>query len=168
MEKLKKFLIENIYSINRCKIHIGKYLVNDKDLIFDKKISKEKFDSLLSKFVTSKYSVKKEKIYNYKNYFYNVNDNEAYRITNNCVFDIKDNSMFVETYTKEDINYTKFSCKKDYDNIYEYELTQVSLAPELHLNFVHEKNFYTFTIEITIDANIDNTLKKLDSLLALI
>lgn len=168
MEKLKKFLIENIYSINRCKIHIGKYLVNDKDLIFDKKISKEKFDSLLSKFVTSKYSVKKEKIYNYKNYFYNVNDNKAYRITNNCVFNIKDNSMFVETYTKEDINYTKFSCKKDYDNIYEYELTQVSLAPELHLNFEHEKNFYTFTIEITIDANIDNSLKKLDSLLALI
>lgn len=168
MEKLKKFLIENIYSINRCKIHIGKYLVNDKDIIFDKKISKERFDSLLFKFVTSKYSVKKEKIYNYKNYFYNVNENEAYRITNNCVFDIKDNSMFVETYNKEDINYTKFSCKKDYDNIYEYELTQVSLAPELHLNFVHEKNFYTFTIEITIDANIDNSLKKLDSLLALI
>ena len=36
MEKLKKFLIENIYNINKCKIHIGKYLLNDKD-IFDKK-----------------------------------------------------------------------------------------------------------------------------------
>ena len=44
----------------------------DKDIIFNKKLSKERFDALLTKFVTNKYSVKKKLVYNYKNYFYDV------------------------------------------------------------------------------------------------
>ena len=69
MEKLNKFLTQNIYNINKCLIHYGDYYYNDKEVIFNKKISKEKFDNLISKFVSNKYSVKKMLVYNYKNYF---------------------------------------------------------------------------------------------------
>ena len=55
-------------------MHYGAYALNNKeDIIFDKKISKSKFDSLLSKFVTSDYSVNVKKVYNNKNTFYDVN-----------------------------------------------------------------------------------------------
>ena len=70
MEKLNKHLIENISKINKCIIHYGAYTLNNKeDIIFDKKISKSKFDLLLSRFVTSDYSVTKKNVYNYKNLF---------------------------------------------------------------------------------------------------
>ena len=82
MEKLNKFLTQNIYNINKCLIHYGDYYYNDKEVIFNKKISKEKFDNLISKFVSNKYSVKKMLVYNYKNYFYDVNSNIAYRKLN--------------------------------------------------------------------------------------
>ena len=62
MDKLNKHLIENISSINRCIIHYGTFLLNqDQNIIFDKKVSKSYFDTLLSKFVTSDYSVKRNK-----------------------------------------------------------------------------------------------------------
>jgi hypothetical protein len=168
MDKLNDFLTKNIYEINKCVIHYGEYYLKDKEIIFNKKISKERFDSLLSKFVTNKYSVKRKIVYNYKNYFYDLDNNKAYRKINCNNFKSDYNNLLIETYNKEDINYTKFSCKKDYDNIYDYELTQISLAPELNLNFVQEKNFYTFTIEINVDANIDNTIHKLDKLLTIL
>ena len=168
MEQLNTFLTQNIYNINKCLIHYGEYNLNDKDIIFNKKISKERFDELLSKFVTNKYSVKKKLVYNYKNYFYDVDSNNAYRKLNCNNFKSEYKNLLIETYNKQDINYTLFSCKKDYDNIYEYELTKVSIAPELNLNFVQEKNFYTFTIEIDVDVNIDNTIKKLNKLLTII
>lgn len=168
MEKLNLFLTQNIYNINKCLIHYGEYYLNNKDIIFNKKISKEKFDALLSKFVTNKYSVKNKIIYNYKNYFYDLNSNEAFKKVNNSNFKSDYNNLLIETFNKQDINYTLFSCKKEYDNIYEYELTQILLSPELKLNFVYEKNFYTFTIEVDVDANIDNTIKKLNKLLTII
>jgi hypothetical protein len=168
MEKLNKFLTQNIYNINKCLIHYGDYYYNDKEVIFNKKISKEKFDNLISKFVSNKYSVKKMLVYNYKNYFYDVNSNIAYRKLNCNNFKSDFNNLLIETYNKKDINYTEFSCKKEYDNIYEYELTQISLCDQLHLNFVQEKNYFTFTIEIDVDANIDNTIKKLNKLLEMV
>ena len=48
MEELNKHLIDNISKINKCVIHYGAYMLNNKeDIIFDKKISKPKFDLLL-------------------------------------------------------------------------------------------------------------------------
>jgi hypothetical protein len=168
MDKLTDFLTQNIYSINKCLIHYGDYYLNDKEIIFNKKISKERFDILLSKFVTNKYSVKKKLVYNYKNYFYDLESNSAYKKINFSNFKSDYNNLLIETFNKQDINNTLFSCRKEYDNIYDYELTKVSICPELNLNFVQEKNFYTFTIEIDVDANIDNTIKKLNKLLTII
>ena len=88
MEELNKHLIDNIGKINKCVMHYGAYALNNKeDIIFDKKISKSKFDSLLSKFVTSDYSVNVKKVYNNKNTFYDVNSNYAYKKTNVSNFD---------------------------------------------------------------------------------
>lgn len=168
MEELNKFLTNNIYNINKCLIHYGEYYLNDKEIIFNKKISKEKFDSLISKFVTNKYSVENKIIYNYKNYFYDVSTNKAYKKINFNNFKSNYKNLLIETFNKQDINYTQFSCKKDYDNIYEYELTQISICPEINLNFIQEKNFYTFTIEIDVNSNIDNTVNKLNKLLTII
>lgn len=168
MDKLNNFLINNIYNINKCLIHYGEYYLNDNELIFNKKISKERFDALISKFVTNKYSVKKKIVYNYKNYFFDIDINKAYKKINCNNFKSNYTNLLIETFNKQDINYTQFSCKKDYDNIYDYELTQISICPELNLNFIQEKNFYTFTIEIDVDANIDNTIKKINKLLTII
>ena len=168
MEKLNEYLTRNIYSVNKCILHYGKYLVNDKDIIFDKKINKTNFDELISKFVTNKYNVDKKIIYNYKNYFYDVSSNSAYKKIKNKNFNNLHDKLLIEVFNEEKIDVPTFSCRKEYDNIYEYELTRISLADELKLNFIQENNFYTFSIEINVDANIDNTIKKLNKLLTIL
>ena len=168
MDKLHEILTNNIYNINKCLIHYGEYYLNDTDIIFNKKISKERFDLLISKFVTNKYSVKNKIVYNYKNYFYDLDNNKSYKKINFNNFKSDYTNLLIETFNKKDIDHTQFSCKKKYDNIYEYELTRISICPELHLNFIQEKNFYTFTIEIDVDENIDNTINKINKLLTII
>tara|TARA_Y100001970_G_scaffold218550_1_gene268031 strand:+ start:139 stop:648 length:510 start_codon:yes stop_codon:yes gene_type:complete len=166
MEKLNKELTDNISSINKCIIHYGDYLLNShEDIIFDKKLSKQRFDSLLSKFVTSDYSVNRKKVYNYKNYFYDITSKYAFKKTNFSNFDTDYKNLLIEIYNEVDIGYANFSCKRDYHNIYEYELTRIKLCPEINLNFIQESNYYTFSIEINVDHNIDNTIIKLNKIL---
>ena len=169
MDKLNKHLIENISSINRCIIHYGTFLLNqDQNIIFDKKVSKSYFDTLLSKFVTSDYSVKRKKIYNIKNAFYDVWEKYAFKKVNCSNFEVDYKNLHVELYNEVDIGYANFPCKRNYHNIYEYELTKIKLCPELYLNFVQEENYYTFSIEIIVDHNIDNTIIKLNKILNMI
>lgn len=166
MEELNKHLIDNICKINKCVMHYGVYALNNKeDIIFDKKISKSKFDSLLSKFVTSDYSVNVKKVYNNKNTFYDVNSKYAYKKTNFSNFDSNYKNLLIEICNEVDIGYANFSCKRDYHNIYEYEQTLIQLCPEINLNFVQESNYYTFSIIINVDHNIDNTIIKLNKIL---
>ncbi len=166
MEELNKHLIDNIGKINKCVMHYGEYALNNKeDIIFDKKISKSKFDSLLSKFVTSDYSCNVKKVYNNKNTFYDVNSKYAYKKTNVLNFDSNYKNLLIEIYNEVDIGYANFSCKRDYHNIYEYEQTLIQLCPEINLNFVQESNYYTFSIIINVDHNIDNTIIKLNKIL---
>lgn len=169
MDKLNKHLTESITSINRCVIHYGTYIFNqDKDLVFDKKISKSYFDMLLSKFVTNDYSVNKKKIYNIKNVFYDVEKKYAFKKINCSNFEVDYKNLLVELFNEVDIGYANFTCKREYHNIYDYELTRIKIAPELYLNFVQEGNFYTFSIEIIVDHNIDNTIIKLNKILELL
>ena len=165
MDKLNKHLLENINKINKCVIHYGEYLLNSEDIIFDKKISKDRFDVLLSRFVTSDYTVSKKKIYNFKNCFYDVNSKYAYKKSNFSNFDVDYKNLLVEIYQETDIGYANFSCKRDYHNIYEHEQTLIELCPEIKLNFIQESNYYTFSIIINVDHNIDNTIIKLNKIL---
>jgi hypothetical protein len=168
MEKLNKHLIDNISNINKCIIHYGDYLLNNEDIIFDKKLSKQRFDSLLAKFVTSDYSVHNKKIYNYKNYFYDMKSKYAYKKINFSNFNTDYKNLLIEIYNEVDIGYSNFSCKRDYHNIYEYEKTCIQLCPEINLNFLQESNYYTFSIEINVDHNIDNTIIKLNKILKML
>ncbi len=166
MEELNKHLIENISSINKCVIHYGNYSLNTKeDIIFDKKISKSKFDLLLSKFVTSDYSVNRKKVYNYKNNFYDLSSKYAYKKINCTNFDAGYKNLLIEVFNEVDIGYANFSCKREYHNIYEYEQTLIQICPEINLSFVQESNYYTFSIIINVDHNIDNTIIKLNKIL---
>ena len=113
MEKLNLFLTQNIYNINKCLIHYGEYNLNNKDIIFNKKISKERFDSLLSKFVTNKYSVKNKIVYNNKNYFNDVNKNEAYKKINNSNFKSDYNNLLIETFINKKLTIHYFLVEKN-------------------------------------------------------
>ena len=167
MNKLSLYLQDNINHYNRCLIHYGEYILNHNDIIFNKKISKEKFDFLLNKFIGTKYDSSEVLIYNYKNVFLDVIKNKAYHKKKNKNFSVELKNIHVEIFNKEEINVINFSCKKDY-NIINHNLTRIEVSPEIYLNFVNESNFYTFTIEIIVDHNIDNTILKLNKLLKML
>jgi len=168
MDQLGDYLLSNVNSYNRCIIHLGGYILKSEDKIFNKKLTKEKYDSLLSKFVQNKYKMHNKIIYRYKNYYYDVNKKKAYKKINNKNYDIKCDNYFVELFKQEDIDESLFSCRREYDSVYNYELIKIELAPELFLNFISESNFYTASIEVVVDHNIDNTRMKLKKLFAMI
>ena len=57
MDQLGDYLLSNVNSYNRCIINLGGYILKSEDIIFNKKLTKEKYDSLLSKFVQNKYKM---------------------------------------------------------------------------------------------------------------
>ena len=168
MEKLNKHLLENIKEINKCYIHYGEYLVNGENIIFNKKISKERFENIIRQFTTSKYTVNNKIVYNHKNTFYDYNKKYAYKKTKCSNFECDYKNLLIELYKEEDIGYANFTCKREYHNTYQYELTRIELCPEIFLNFIQEENYYTFSIEINVDHNIDNTIIKLNKILSML
>jgi hypothetical protein len=168
MDKLNKHLLENLKEINKCVIHYGEYLVNSGDIVFDKKISKNRFDSIINQFTSNKYTVNKKIIYNHKNSFCDINIKYAYKKVKCSNFETDYKNILVELYNEVDIGYSNFTCKREYHNVYEYESTKIELCPEIYLNFIQQGNYYTFSIEINVDHNIDNTIIKLNKILGLL
>ena len=165
MEKLSNYVMNNLDKYNKIIIHYGEYILNNENVIFNKRISKEKFSELLSKFSSNKYKVYNRLLYNYNNKFAYIHEKKAFIKNNNTNYDLGYKNLLVEIFKEETLNYSEFSCKSDYHSIRDFELTRIEVDKNIFLNFVHEKDFYTFSIELNIDHNVDNSLTKFNRLL---
>jgi hypothetical protein len=165
MEKLSNYVMNNLDKYNKIIIHYGEYILNNENVIFNKRISKEKFSELLSKFSSNKYKVYNRLLYNYNNKFAYIHEKKAFIKNNNTNYDLGYKNLLVEIFKEETLNYSEFSCKSDYHSIRDFELTRIEVDENIFLNFVHEKDFYTLSIELNIDHNVDNSLTKFNRLL---
>jgi hypothetical protein len=156
--KLLKFKENNI---NNLDIYLGSYLNNN---IFNKKIDTINFNTILDILINKNYIRKK---YNIKLYNYGIHYLEQYS-TKYCkktnISQLSYNTNLYITYLNTESQYSDFPCKKNY-HIIEQNINEFKINDEIFIMVINNSQI---KINITLNHNIDLSIKKLNELFLMI
>lgn len=159
MEKLVNYKSDNI---NKLTIFLG----SKKDNIsFKKSVNNDFYENKKSEFF-SKYKSRsyKSTLYRFNNNFYNNILKKHYVVYNEKrIFDKRDNLLII-SYKEIEKPFSEFSCQKNY-HILEDTITEFKINDEIKLLFNENKKIKGIKLDVTINHNIDNTLKKITEML---
>lgn len=156
---LMKYKEKNITNLD---IYFGTNTLSTKtnNIIFNKTISNEKFNSLLDKISTHNYknTIYKQKIYNVNSNYLNINSKKHTTKSNiNSLFD--DDKLYIY-YLENEEQYHSFPSNKNY-NIIEQHINQYTINNELKIVFINNNQI---KISLIINHNIDHSIKQIEHL----
>jgi hypothetical protein len=160
-KKLKNKLFNyNTNNINKLNIYYGKTIISNKNIIFNKEISSQLFNTLFSTISSKNYNNVnlKQTIYNINSNYLNLNT-KKHTINSNINNIVDDTNLYVYYYQK-DCDYTEFPLSKDY-NIITQTINKFIVNNEISILFINNNQI---KIEILVNHNIDNSIKILDNL----
>jgi len=143
---------DNIDNINLIEI----YIINSKD---EHEINVKTSDNI-EKLIDSVY--KKNRIENYKSYFYKervytyelTNDNQYVYTKIKKNIDIINNILVISSKQDKQPNYT-FPCTNDIDNICEYTIKEYKISNRISIIMRYDNDIKTFYIEYKHSQNVD-------------
>ena len=161
--KIKNIILKyNEKNISNLDIYFGTNILSGKtnNIIFDKSISNETFNSLLDKISTHNYknTIYKQKIYNVNSNYLNINSKKHTTKSNlNSLFD--DNKLYIY-YSENKLPYNSFPSNKNY-NIIEQHINQYTINNEINLLFINNNQL---KISLILNHNIDHSIEQLEHL----
>jgi len=143
-------------------IYFGNNILSGKtnNIIFNKTISNERFNSLLEKISTCNYknTIYKQKIYNINSNFLDINS-KKHTIKSN-IKSLFDNEKLYIYYSENQNTYDSFPSNKSY-NIIEQHVNKYTINNEINLIFINNNQI---KISLILNHNIDHSIKQIDNL----